>query len=122
MSCYLTIRKKEVEICSFSRNTYIYEALNARAKFGDWCSCELEALNAGYEYLKEEILDYTHKIENENKALQFLHLKEDIYEAIDKITWLQEEIRDKTEALNYVSFLIHVWHQNGDGDMDWMLG
>lgn len=122
MSCYLTIRKKGVELCSFSRNTDIYEALNEKARFDEWSSCDLEALNAGYEYLKDEIFAYNQKVNNENKALQFLRVKEDIYEAIEKIEWLQEEIRDKTEALNYISFLIHVWHQNGDGEMEWTLG
>ena len=122
MSCYLTVRKKGVELCSFSRNTEFYEALNHGVKFGDWCSCDIDDLRCGCEQLQNEINDYKHQIENENKALQFLHDRENVYCAIDRIDFLEGEIENKVEVLIYIKFLMHVWHQGDEGEMEWMLG
>lgn len=120
MSSYLTIKKKGVKLCSFSRNTMFYEALYGRAPYENWSKCDIFDLNVGYDALQEEICDYKKAIARENKALNFLTNKDDIYDALGSIDRLQEALDEKYEASMYIKFLMLICQEDTDG-LEWII-
>lgn len=120
MSCYITIRKKGVYLCSFNRDTEFYKAFEGQASV-QWSELRIEDLNAGLSYLEEDMNKYKKAIERYEKSLRYLKKADDVHEAISSIQGFEEEIEEEKEAYYYIKFLVDIWYQD-EGKMEWKIG
>ena len=121
MSSYLQIRKKEVPLCCFNRNTEFYQAFEHKASYDDWSEVTDKELWVGYHDIEDEIKKYEKAIEREKTALKYLKKSDQIYEAISTIDSMGETIDELKEAKAYIRFLIYIWEEE-PGGMEWKVG
>ncbi len=120
MSSYLTIKKKGVTICCYSRNTELYQAFSGYPEV-EWTEVGIEDLNTALSNLEEDMKGYEKAIKRYEKSLGFLRKAEDIHETISSIQGLEESLEEKKEAFYYIKFLIEIWYQD-EGHMEWQIG
>lgn len=106
MSSYLTIRKNGVYLCAYSRSHPFYQALKDYVPNGQWGVCTSSDLTAVISEIDERIKRFQKATDKEREALPYLKSYEDVYEAINSIHSLKEEIEDLNRCNEFCHFLI----------------
>ena len=96
MSEYVTIKKNGVDIVSWCRSSYQFQALSNYVPFDKWETFTADMLDKGIENLREKETGYQKQLEDMNKILSNLHYEEAL-ECLNDI----RDIRVEYEAIQY---------------------
>ena len=96
MSEYISIKKNGVDITSWCRSSYQFQALSNYVPFDKWETFNVDMLDKGIENLREKKDGYQEQLDDMNKILSNLHYEEAL-ECLNDI----REIRTEYEAVQY---------------------
>lgn len=121
MSSYLSIRKNNEGLFSFSRNDDIYQAVNPHIEYGKWEEVTQNTLAIILEENDEDIRNTKLAIAREEKALPYLKTSEDVYEATSSIQSLEESLKDYDRVQWFIRFLSQIleeieWEHKSEGE------
>ena len=105
MSSYLSVRKNNEELFSFSRNDDIYQSVNNHLKYGEWEQVTQSTLAMILEDIEEDVHNTKLAIQREEKALPHLKDTEAIYEAVASTQSLEESLKDYERVKWFIRFL-----------------
>lgn len=124
MSSYLIFRKNKVVICSFSRNTQIYQAFEG-VPFADWKSVSRERLRDGLDNLREELEEKEMQIKIYQKMLTAKMEYEDVFSTANSIIENEQELEDIKRAICYLELIIQIEQEdnyNNQSPLEWCIG
>ena len=106
MSSYITFRKGEVELTSYSRSTKIYQLLREYATFDTWKPLTEDILVKAHAEASEQIREYEDDIELHEDIFEGLTLFDDRYNVATHIQGCRKEIEELTYAKVILDFLL----------------
>ena len=110
MSSYLSFRKNEVDLCSFSRKTKIYQAF-PNAPYDEWKVVSADNLRTGIANLKEERENAVKQKQIYERMATNGHLSyDDLYQISSNIQECEEEIEEINAAIVKIALLIEAIH------------
>lgn len=107
MSSYLTFRKNQVVICSFSRNSKIYQAFEG-VPYGEWKNVTRGQLRNGLDNLRIEFEEKETKAKVFQQMLKAKMSYEDVYSVANSIIENQQELNDIKRAMNYLELILDI--------------
>lgn len=106
MSSYVTFRKGEVELASYSRSTKIYQLLKDDAVFDEWKPLTTDILVKAHAEANEQIREYEDDIELHEDIFEGLTLFDDRYNVATHIQENRREIEELICAQHIINFLL----------------
>lgn len=124
MSSYLTFRKNKVELCSFSRNSYVYQAFE-NVPYGEWAVVTRNRLRDGLESLQSDIELKESQIRLYQKMLTAKMGYEDVYSVANSIIENEQELKDIQKAMHYLELILDIESENNydnQNPLEWCIG
>lgn len=124
MSSYLIFRKNKVVICSFSRNTHIYQAFEC-VPFADWESVSRERLRDGLDNLRSEMEEKEKQIKIYQKMLTAKMEYEDVFSTANSIIENEQDLEAIKRAICYLELIIQIEQEgnyNNQSPLEWCIG
>lgn len=124
MSSYLIFRKNKVVICSFSRNTHIYQAFEC-VPFADWEGVSRERLRDGLDNLRAEMEEKEKQIKIYQKMLTAKMEYEDVFSTANSIIENEQDLEDIKQAICYLELIIQIEREdnyNNQSPLEWCIG
>lgn len=99
MSSYLTFRKNKTVLCSFSRNTEIYQACKYLTPYDKWGVVSKNDFETARDNLKECLEKSQKSKDTYQETLKYNLSYEDLFSTIEHIQSIDEEITEIEAAL-----------------------
>lgn len=130
MSSELIFRKGKAELFSYVGSSKMYEALHGYAIYDKWSPVTDNALKWGEETLREKKEYFSSQINKNKEALKYLKTAEEIYDALNYIEELEDELKETDTALTELRLINIIqsylqYDKNGKKlkiPLEWMVG
>lgn len=99
MSSCLTFRKNGTVLCSFSRNTELYQACRYLAPYDKWEIVSKDDFEVARDNLKESLREHQKNKDTYQETLKYNLAYEDLFSTIQHLQELDEEITEIENAL-----------------------
>ena len=129
MSSELVFRKGSAELLSYVGSSKMYEALHGFATYENWSSVPENALSWGLDSLHEKKEYFSSQIDKYKEAIKYLKNPEDIYDALDNLEEVKEELEEVNTAiieLRLIKEIQNYLQYNEEGEkielpLEWMV-
>lgn len=125
MSSYLSFRKGGVYLCSYSRNTQMYQAFPT-APCGDWEKVTPDRLRKGLDELNETKRDLERARSTYEEALKHQMAYDDLISTINSVRDFNDELAEVERAISQLLLLIDIAGDDEYGkekyDFEWSVG
>lgn len=108
MSSELVFRKGSAELLAYTGSSKMYEALNNYSTFDKWSEVSIDALYYGLDDLKDKRDYYNSQISKYEEALNHLKNAEDIYDALDNLEELKDELKETSTTITELKLIIKI--------------